>query len=188
MYHIEGDTMDDITAEDEIEVVSATRDGEAIELETGRWSQGDKDRLYINGGIPKADTYSLHVDLVELTVGTNNDAAHEGSVEAADGEITATIVSAVGGSESTYEIEIAVDRYEAPEAEAVDLEEIEEGDVVAAEWEHPDIPSTYTTDAAEVVRIRQGSKYAPTRYSLEGHEDAITEDNLVSIERVEEGE
>lgn len=180
--------MSNIAADDKIEVASATRDGEQVEIETGRWTKHDKDRLYVNDGISKADKHKLHVDLANLSIGTNNDAAHEGSVEMEGDQITATIVSKTGGSETTYTLEIEVERYEAPETEPVSLEDLTEGDVVNAEWECIDLPGTQTAEAVEVTRVREGSSRRPSRYSVEGHSDPITEDLLVSIDRVLEGE
>jgi len=82
------------------------------EMEIGRWSKYGNDRLYINSGIPKADKYSLHVDLQTHEIVSDNEGRHTAGSVAIDGDTATIVVEERGDKEHEIVVSLSGDAFE----------------------------------------------------------------------------
>jgi len=85
------------------------------EMEIGRWTKYDNDRLYINSGIPKADKYSLYVDLETHEIVSDNEGKHSGGSVTINGDTATIIIEESGDKEHEIVVSITGDGFEADE-------------------------------------------------------------------------
>lgn len=82
-------------------------------LDIDRWTKYGHDRLYINSGIPKANKYSLYVDLETHEIVSNNTSKHSGgNVEINGDEATITIEESKGKYEHEITVTLNGDEFE----------------------------------------------------------------------------
>lgn len=76
-------------------------------IEVDRWTKHGHDRLYINAGIPKADKYSLYVDLEAHEIHSDNTSKHSGGDVEIEGD-EAVITIEESGGDKVHEITVAL--------------------------------------------------------------------------------
>lgn len=87
------------------------------DMDVSRWSQYGNDRLYINSGIPKADKYSLYVDLETHEIVSDNDAKHSGGSVTINGDTATVIIEESGDTEHELVLSLTGDGFEADEGD-----------------------------------------------------------------------
>lgn len=83
------------------------------DMDVSRWSQYGNDRLYINSGIPKADKYSLYVDLETHEIVSDNDAKHSGGSVTINGDTATIIIEESGDTKHELVVELTGDGFQA---------------------------------------------------------------------------
>jgi len=87
-------------------------------MDINRWSQYGNDRLYIKSGIPKADKYSLYVDLQTHEIVSDNDAKHSGGEVTIEGDTATVVVEESGDTEHKLVLALTGDDFEAADGDA----------------------------------------------------------------------
>ena len=83
------------------------------EMKIGRWSKYGNDRLYINSGIPKADKYSLYVDLETHEIVSDNEGKHSGGSVTINGDTATITIEESGDKEHKITVSLSGDGFEA---------------------------------------------------------------------------
>jgi len=97
------------------------------DMDVSRWSQYGNDRLYINSGIPKADKYSLYVDLKTHEIVSDNDAKHSGGSVTINGDTATVIIEESGDTEHEIVLSLTGDGFETDENAEDDEELVTDG-------------------------------------------------------------
>lgn len=87
------------------------------DMDVSRWSKYGNDRLYINSGIPKADKYSLYVDLETHEIVSDNDSKHSGGSVTINGDTATVVVEESGDTEHELVLSLTGDGFEPAEAD-----------------------------------------------------------------------
>jgi len=85
------------------------------EMEIGRWAKYGNDRLYINSGIPKADKYSLYVDLETHEIVSDSEGKHSGGSVTINGDTATIIIEESGDKEHEIVVSLTGDGFESDE-------------------------------------------------------------------------
>ena len=165
------------------------------EMEIGRWSKYGNDRLYINSGIPKADKYSLYVDLETHEIVSDNEGKHSGGSVTINGDTATITIEESGDKEHEIVVSLSGDGFEADE-DGDESEEIVtdggedktshiEDDEIEAAIESND--DTDHPDALTLAEVRDA--LAEIQASFEGfwaeHMDAIEDGHLEVVAETE---
>jgi len=131
------------------------------DMDVSRWSRYGNDRLYINSGIPKADKYSLYVDLETHEIVSDNDAKHSGGSVTINGDTATVIIEESGDTDHELVLSLSGDGFEADEG----------GD-------DPELVTDGGSDMAE--HVADSTIVA----AIEAHDGSVDDDRTTSVAEV----